>query len=142
MIRSPHSRTLLLPLAAAALMTCGCNSVHRRLTIRSEPPGALVQVNGERLGTTPRSMDFTYYGTYEVQLSMPGYETKIVQQPVNPPIYEIFPLEFIADNFLPFRVTDHRDFVYPLRPREAELDEEQPLLERARGLRSQAQIGG
>lgn len=86
-------------------------------------------------------MDFTHYGTYEVQLSMPGYETKTVQQPVRPPIYQIFPFEFFADNFLPFRVTDRHDFVYRLQPRPRELDEEEPLLQRARGFRSQAQFG-
>ena len=92
-------------------------------------------------------MDFTYYGTYEIQLSKPGngvdpgYETLIRRQPVKPPLYQIFPFEFFAGNFLPFRVTDRREFVYYLQPRKREFDEQQPLLERARGFRSQAQVG-
>lgn len=141
MNRSRLSHRLVLFLALTPLAACGCNSVQRRLTIRSDPPGALVQVNGERLGTTPLSKDFTYYGTNEIQLSMPGYETLTVQQPVNPPLYQVFPFEFFADNFLPFRVTDRHDFIYRMQPRDPHLDEEQPLLDRARGFRSQAQVG-
>lgn len=111
------------------------------MTIRSQPPGALVQVDGQRLGTTPKSMDFTYYGTHEVQLSMPGYETLTVEQPVRPPLYQIFPFDFFTDNFLPFRVTNRHDFVYQLQEQPKNRDVEQPLLERARGFRSQAQVG-
>jgi PEGA domain len=134
-------RRCLLLAVASTLMASGCSSVSRRMTIRSEPSGALVQVDGQRLGTTPKSMDFTYYGTREVQLSMPGYETLTVEQPVRPPLYQIFPFDFFTDNFLPFRVTNRHDFVYRLQPRARELDEEQPLLDRARGFRSQAQVG-
>lgn len=148
MTRSHLLRRLLPLLAVAVLTTCGCNSVHRRLTIRSEPSGALVQVNGKRLGTTPVSTDFVYYGTYEIQLSKPadefsanGYKTQIRQVHVNPPFYEIFPLEFFADNFLPFRVTDRHDYVFALEPADDFANAEQPLLERARGFRSQAQVG-
>jgi hypothetical protein len=72
---------------------------------------------------------------------MPGYETLTVQQPVPPPWYQVFPFEFFADNLLPFRVTNRHDFVYRLQPRGQRLDEESQLYERARGFRSQAQIG-
>ncbi len=123
------------------LTVSGCNSVNRRLTVRSDPPNALVQVDGQRLGTTPKSMDFTYYGTREIQLSMPGYETLTFEHSIKPPIYQIFPIEFFADNFLPFRTTNRHDYIYQLRPRDRDRDEEQPLLDRARGFRSQAQIG-
>lgn len=126
-------------LAVAACAHSGC--VHRRLTIRSDPPGALAEVDGQRLGHTPVKMDFTYYGTREVTLSMPGYNTLTVQQPVPPPWYQVFPFEFFADNLLPFRVTNRHDFLYRLQPRSERLDEESQLYERARGFRSQAQIG-
>jgi hypothetical protein len=132
---------MLLLAAVTMVSACGCNSVHRRMTIRSDPPGALVQVDGQQLGTTPRSIDFTHYGTREIQLSMPGYETRIVEQPIKPPIYQIFPFEFFADNFLPFRVTNRHDFIYRMEPRSSRLDEEAPLLDRAQGFRSQAQVG-
>lgn len=140
----PHRRLqfglllcLLLALAAA-----GCGSVSRRMTIRTNPPGALVEVDGERLGLTPVSTDFLYYGTREITLSAPGYETLTVSQKVPPPWYQVFPFEFFSDNLLPFRVTNRHEFVYQLRPRDPQLDVEDRLMERARGFRSQSQVGG
>ena len=126
-------------LAAQACASSGC--VHRRLTIRTDPPGALAEVDGVPFGPTPISTDFTYYGTREIKLSMPGYETLTVQQPVPRPWYQVFPIEFFADNLLPFQVTNRHDFTYPLQPRGRALDEENQLYDRARGFRSQAEIG-
>lgn len=128
-------------LCAAILIAAGSGCVHRRMTIRTDPPGALVEVNGERMGLTPQSMDFTYYGTREITLSAPGYETLTVAQPVPPPWYQIFPIEFVADNLLPFRVTNRHEFNYRLQPKDPRLDEEDQLLNRARGFRSQSQFG-
>ncbi|MFO1091731.1 MAG: PEGA domain-containing protein [Planctomycetaceae bacterium] len=127
-------------LIAAVGVYSGC--VNRRMTIRTDPPGALVEVDGQRLGPTPVSTDFTYYGTREVTLSAPGYETLVVQQPVPAPWYQRFPFEFFADNLLPFRVTNRHEFMYRLRPRDPQLDVEDRLLDRARGFRSQSQVGG
>lgn len=128
-------------LVTALLISAGSGCVQRRMTIRTDPPGALVEVNGERLGLTPQSLDFTYYGTREITLSAPGYETLTVSQPVPPPWYQVFPVEFVADNLLPFRVTNRHDFTYRLRPKDPRLDEEDQLLNRAHGFRSQSQFG-
>src|SRR4051812_10525790 len=40
--------------------------VRRRLNVNSNPPGALVYVDNQQIGTTPCSVDFTYYGTREI----------------------------------------------------------------------------
>src|SRR5262245_3745792 len=48
-------------LVCAMLAQTGC--VQRRLTIRSNPPGALAYVDDYQIGTTPVSTDFVYYGT-------------------------------------------------------------------------------
>ena len=129
-----------LGLLLALLALCGCMS--RRITVRTEPSGALVEMNGERLGVSPVSTNFTYYGTNEFKMSMPGYETQVVQQPTPPPWYQIPPLDFVTDNFLPFRVRDHREFNYVLAPRNPlqELDE-QGLRSRGENFRSQSQSG-
>jgi hypothetical protein len=126
-------------LLAQASASSGC--VHRRLTVRSDPPGALAEVDGVPFGPTPISTDFTYYGTREIKLSMPGYETLTVQQPVPRPWYQVFPIEFFADNLLPFQVTNRHDYLYRLQPRDRGLDQENQLYDRARGFRSQAEIG-
>lgn len=138
-LRHFHS-VLLIALLAIAAMQSGC--VHRRMIVRSDPPGALVEVDGERLGITPVSTDFTYYGTREITLSAPGYETLVVNQPVRTPWYQVFPLEFVSDNLLPFRVTNRHEFMYRLQPRDPQLDVEDRLLDRARGFRSRSQVGG
>ena len=54
--------------------------MQRRLTIRSNPPGALVYVDDYQIGTTPVSTDFVYYGTRKVRLVKSGHETLTVLQ--------------------------------------------------------------
>ena len=129
-----------LLLALVALTQSGC--VSRRITVRTQPPGALVEMNGERLGLSPVSKNFTYYGGNEFKVSLPGYETMVIQQPTKAPWYQIPPLDFVTDNFLPFRVRDHRDYTYILTPRNPlqEFDE-QGLRSRGENFRSQSQSG-
>lgn len=136
----PTARRIWLSLMLALpLLSSGC--VSRRLTVRSNPPGALVEVDGERIGLTPASMDFTYYGTREVTVSHPGYETKTIQQPVNPPFYQVFPLDFISNHFLPFHVTDRHEINVHLEPKRIRIDDDAELINRGRNIRSQAEVG-
>jgi hypothetical protein len=129
--------TAVLLLAAAVCPLCGC--VSRRLTIRSDPPGALVELDGQRIGYTPVAIDFTYYATREISLSKVGYETLTVQQPVPPPWYQRFPFDFASDNFLPWQITNRHEFTYRLNPKL--LVGEEDLLERANNIRTQSQVG-
>ena len=68
---------ILAIILAAILVAPGC--VQRRMTIRSNPPGALVYVDDYELGTTPVSHDFVYYGTRNIKLVKDGYETLTVR---------------------------------------------------------------
>ena len=79
----------------------GC--VQRRLTIRSNPPGALVYVDDYQIGTTPVSTDFVYYGTRKIRLVLSGYETLTVLQPIPTPWYEFPGLDFVSENLVPGR---------------------------------------
>lgn len=107
----PHSHSVNLP-AAAAMVACllgaasGC--VQRRMTIRSNPPGALVYVDDYQIGTTPVSTDFIYYGTRKIRLVKDGFETLTVRQPFPMPWYEIFPLDFVTENVWPGEIRDER----------------------------------
>ena len=56
--------------ASMLLPASGC--VRRRLNVRTNPPGALVYVDNQQIGTTPCSVDFTYYGTREIRLDQAG----------------------------------------------------------------------
>jgi len=88
------------------LATTGC--VQRRMTVRSNPPGALVYVDDYQIGTTPVSTDFVYYGTRKIRLVKDGYETLTVRQPVPSPWYEVFPLDFVTENLWPWEIRDER----------------------------------
>lgn len=101
-MRAPFLAIIL----AATIVAPGC--VQRRMTIRSNPPGALVYVDDYELGTTPVSHDFVYYGTRNIKLVKDGYETLTVRQPFPVPWYQYFPLDFVTENLLPWEVRDER----------------------------------
>lgn len=126
-----------IPILLTMLMLTGC--VHRRLTIHSNPSGALVRIDGEDVGYTPASVDYTWYGTREVQLLKDGYETQTHLIDVSPPWYQRFPLDFISDNFLGTHIRDHRRFDLQMQPRLP--DNADDVVERGRSLRSEATHG-
>src|SRR5262249_46494932 len=43
-------------------------------------------------------------------------QTLHVLQPVRPPWWEIPPLDFVAENVIPFKIRDIRRFSYPMQP--------------------------
>lgn len=116
----------------------GC--VSRRMTIESNPVGALVLLDGEQVGYTPVSVDFTYYGTREVTLIKDGYETQTFPAKLRTPWYQHIPLDFFSDNLIPFQVTDRQRFQYQLRPRDLTNDTDENLLNRGNVFRSEALI--
>jgi hypothetical protein len=101
-------------MVALVLSAAGC--VQRRLTIRTNPPGALVYVDNYEIGTTPISTDFIYYGTREVRLIKDGYETLTVMQPIPPPWYEYYGVDFVSENLVPWEIRDQRVLDFQLVP--------------------------
>ncbi len=128
------SLTLLFAAAGFSALP-GC--VHRRLTVTSNPPGARVLLDGNEVGETPTSVDFTHYGTREIVLQKDGYDTLKTMQKVPAPWYQILPFEFFADNLLPFQLTNRHEFTYQLQP-SSTIVPTQELLGRANSLRSEA----
>ena len=137
-----HRRTticyLLWTVIAVTALTTGC--VRRRMTIRSNPPGAMAYVDKHPVGETPISFDFTYYGTREIKLVKDGYETLVVNQPIPSPWYEVPPLDFVSENAVPGRIRDERLMTYDLRPQV--IVPTATLLSRADSLRRGAQVPG
>jgi hypothetical protein len=121
----------------AILLPTGC--VRRRLAVRSNPPGAVVFVDNQHIGTTPCSVDFTYYGTREIRLIKPGFETLTVNQPIPTPWYQIPPIDFVSENLLPNKITDHRTVAFNLEPQLIVPTEQ--LIERGNQLRQETQAG-
>jgi hypothetical protein len=124
-------------LAAIALLTLtGC--VERRFTIRTNPPGALVYVNGEELGPSPVSQSYVYYGPREIVLVADGHQTQKIIQPVDAPWYDNVLTDFFTENLLPFTIRDEREFAYDMAP--ATSPDVGDLVQRAEGMRGQGQL--
>jgi PEGA domain-containing protein len=126
----------LLLLLTAVLSQAGC--VERRYTIRTNPPGALVIVNGEEIGPTPVSRSFTYYGDREITFMLDGYKTETVIQPIKAPWFDNVLTEFFTENIIPHTFRDERDFTFNLQP--AQLEDVGPIRDRGEAIRSQAQV--
>lgn len=127
-----------LMILVLSLCLSGC--VQRRMTIRSNPPGAVVYVDDYEIGTTPVSTDFTYYGTRKIRLVKDGYETLEVMQPVSTPWYEIPGIDFFSENCVPGQIRDRRTFEFQLVPQVMVPTEQ--LLQRGEGLRQQTHASG
>ena len=125
-------------LCLVALGSTGC--VSRRLMVQSNPPGAMVLLEGREIGYTPTAVDFTYYGSRELTLIKDGYETTTRLVPVRAPWYQWPGIDFFSDNLTPTRVTDRQSVSFDLQPRQMVPNQE--LLNRGQMLRNEAQIGG
>ena len=113
-----------MAIVCLATVVAGAGCVQRRMTIRSNPPGALVYVDDYQIGTTPVSTDFVYYGTRKIRLVKDGYETLTVRQPFPIPWYEIFPLDFVSENLWPGEIRDERVVDLAMMPAAATPPEE------------------
>jgi hypothetical protein len=99
---------------ALAANLAGC--VERRMTIRSNPPGAQVYVDDYEIGTTPVSTGYIYYGTRKIRLVKDGYETLTVYQPMPHPWYDWPGIDFFSENIWPGKIRDERAFDYQMQP--------------------------
>jgi len=81
---------LLLTMALLFVLTAvGC--VRRTVIIRTEPQGARVILNDEEVGTSPVSVDFTWYGDS--------------------------PIDFFAEALVPFTIHDQHEMFFSLEAR-------------------------
>lgn len=128
-----------LALALLFLLACGCQGgVKRRLTVRSDPPGALVYVDNKEIGHTPASVEFAYYGTREIRLEKDGFETITVKQKFRPPWYELPVVEFFSENLWPREIRDERVLDFQLF---AQRLDDGRLRERGEALRGNSRQG-
>ena len=113
----------------------GC--VERTITVRTDPPGALVTVNEVEKGRTPVTFPFTWYGDYRVLVESPEYETLETHQLVSAPIYQWPVLDFVSEVLLPFNFHDHHNWQFTLSLREP-VDPD-VLIDRAKDFRQQTE---
>lgn len=125
-------------LIISCMLQGGC--VERRFVVNTDPPGAVVMVNGKPIGQAPADDHFVYYGNYHLTLVKDGYATMQVDQKLKRPWYEYFPLEIVSEILWPFRIEDVHHFAYRLEPLPAVKPEE--MLSRAQVLRNRGQTIG
>jgi hypothetical protein len=130
-------RSTVAAVVAVVLSFCsGC--VERRYTIRTDPPGAQVIVNGENIGPSPASRSYYYYGDREITLVGNGYETKTIIQPMKAPWWDNYLTEFFSENLVPYVIRDDREYAYKMEPARTPTQEE--IQGRAEALRSEASV--
>lgn len=127
----------LLILIPILFYTIGCNSVHRRLSITSEPSGARVWINDQEVGRTPISQNVIYSGTYKIRCEQESCETTTIMHDVRTPWYLYPGADFISENFVPGELRDNQKCHVVLPPKRVVPDNE--LLEAANKMRSEAQ---
>ena len=124
-------RRRLVVLSLLPLTLGGC--VERTLTVKSDPPEALLYMNGMEVGRTPVTRDFTWYGVYDVELRKDGYETVKAPGPVIAPLWQWVPFDLIAE-ILPFRLRDRQLLTFSMRPTSSAQVDPQQLLDRAESM--------
>lgn len=119
------------------ITTLGC--VRRRLTVRTNPPGAAVYVDRQLIGSSPASSAFVYSGTRHIEVVADGYRTEKVLRKISPPWYQIPPFDFFSETLWPWEIRDERIIDITMVPAQPLAAEE--LSSRANTLRMQAQQG-
>ena len=113
----------------------GC--VERKLTINTEPQGALVILNDEQIGESPTTVDFDWYGHYNIRISKEGYETLKTHRELKSPWYDEIPFDFFDQIVYPGRIVDSYEWTFELSPkRQISRDE---LIQNARKAKEQLQ---
>ena len=121
------------PLALLALGGC----VERIMKIDSEPQGARAFVNDEEIGVTPVKFSFLWYGDYDIMLRKAGYQTLKTNCRVDPPWYQVPPIDLVAECLIPGTIRDEHVLpIYALQPARTPAAEE--VVERAVELRERA----
>lgn len=134
-VRPCASVRFLLALCFAAILLTGC--VERRLTIVTEPPGAIVTLNDQEIGVSPVTVPFNWYGDYWVRISKDGYETLNTHRKLDAPLHDYPPLDFFAQILYPGRIVDAYEWTFDLSVKEYPTRDE--LIEQGESLRTQVQ---
>jgi len=105
---------ILIITAAVLCMTAGC--IERTMSIKTDPPGAAVFVDGDARGQTPVEVPFQAYGTREIFLQMTDRATRRELVTLRAPWYGWFPVDFVTDVLWPFTIRDTKTFTFAMEP--------------------------
>lgn len=136
--RTELFRSALLLIAAAALLTPSA-CVRRTVTFKTVPDGATVRLNDQDIGQTPVTVDFTWYGDYDIAYEKDGYETLRTHKKLDAPWYQIPPIDLLAETLVPYTIVDRRLIEAELAP--ATQPSRQELTQRAKEFRDRTLFG-
>ncbi len=105
---------LILFVAATSLFS-GC--VRRTLTVNTVPDGAMVMLNDQPVGTSPVTVDFTWYGDYSIIARKEGFEAANTHKRIDTPWYELPGIDFVSENMMPFTIYSKHEVSLALEPR-------------------------
>lgn len=125
---------LCATLAALTVASEGC--VRRTIRITTEPPNALIFLNDQEIGRSELTTDFLWYGDYDVIIRKEGYETLQTHWNIEPPWYQVVPIDFFSEVLWPGHLHDAHSRHFVLSPRTLPTTEE--LIERAEETRKRA----
>ena len=110
--------------------------MERKLTLTSEPSGALVYMNDREVGRTPIETDFVWYGKYDVQVRKEGYQTLDKPQRLKTPWWQVPPIDLFAE-LAPWHPTDRQALHFVLTPQSPIETPPEELVNRALQLQPQ-----
>ncbi len=91
------------------LVLAGC--VERKLVIRPDPANAVVFVDGNEIALVQSETVYRYehYGIHRIQARKAGFEVKEQLVTLDPPWYQVFPVDFFFDVLWPATIEDRRE---------------------------------
>ncbi len=110
-------RVVLCLLPAAVLMAACAGCVRKTFAVRTDPPGAVVYVDGEEIGRSPiHNVPWFFDGTREITVAKAGYltERRIVKMRAS--WFSWFPLDIISELIVPWDIHDRRYYYFALKP--------------------------
>jgi PEGA domain len=123
-------------LVSSLLLALSSGCVQRTINVTSDPPGALVYWNDQEIGRTPFRRDFTWYGTYDVQVRRDGFGTLNTRTRLIAPWWQWPPIDFFAELW-PWHFKDERWIAYKLEPASTDPPDPQVMLLHAAELKTQ-----
>jgi len=137
-------RKALVAGASAVLFAAGC--VERTLTIRSEPSGAFVSLDGRDMGRTPVTTRFSEYGGREITVwpdpENPAFEGGYLREsrivPIKAPVYQWLGLDLFFELLYPWNLHDKQEVTFQLKRAPAGQLDPQAVKERAEQMESMA----
>jgi len=107
-----------LAIVVIIFVSAGC--VTRTITVKTNPPRALVYIDNKLAGESPVAIPFIYYGTRKIVIEKRDGEGRLtherttVFEKIKAPVYQFFPLDFFSDVLWPFEIEDEHILSYDL----------------------------